>query len=109
MGLARTFWIQFSVSTTIPYVVLALLFLAHCDLLRSRSRWSAYLGAVAAWLAMMGFSAYLILHALTTPAKIGPTGATLAVALTPFFYVPFLFVPYAVGAIVGAFWNKGNV
>ena len=73
-----------------------------------RSRTSAYSGAVAAWLAMMSFSTYLILHALTTPAKIGPTGATLAVALTPFFYIPFLFVPYAVGAIVGAFLEQGE-
>ncbi len=102
-GFAKVFWRQYPISMTIPYVFLALMFVAHCGLLMSKSRRSAYCGAVAAWLGMMGFSIALILHA---PVRIGSTGGPLAIALTPLFYIPYLVFPYAIGATVGVLWNK---
>jgi hypothetical protein len=101
-AIGRAFWMPFVVSTTIPYVFLALLFLAHCGRLKLNRRRSAYCGAVLAWLAMMVFSISLV---SPTHSRIGPTGATLTIALTPFCYLPFLFGPYVFGAIIGMFWN----
>lgn len=98
----RWYWVG-PISNTLPFVFLALLFLAHCGRLRSRSLKSAYYGAVAAWLGMMGFTVYIILH-YHSPHLSSTIG--IAVMLTPFFYLPFLFVPYAVGSFVGMFWHK---
>lgn len=103
VGLARKFWIQYPLSMTIPYIFLGLLFLAHCDFLKTKSRTSAYSGAIGAWLGMMTYSSSLVFRSYS---EIGPTGATLAVVLTPFFYLPFLILPYAVGTAVGILWNK---
>jgi uncharacterized membrane protein YhaH (DUF805 family) len=96
-----TYWIG-PISTTIPYFFLALLFLAHCFDLKSRSRRSAYCGAVMAWVAMMASTVFIIFH---IPGKMTSTMG-LAVAFTPFCYIPFLVVPYIVGAIVGRLWTK---
>jgi hypothetical protein len=97
----RTFWIG-PVSTTTPYLFLAILFLAHCGRLKSKSRRSAYCGAVMAWLGMMGFTIFLVFQ---TPGPQHSSTMGIAVALTPFCYVPFLFVPYFVGTVVGTCWN----
>lgn len=100
-GNRRVFWIG-PVSTTLPYLFLAFMFLAHCTLLRSRSQISAYCGAVAAWLGMMGFTIFLILQ---TPGPKSSSTMGIAVAMTPFCYIPFLFLPYIAGTMVGAFWS----
>ena len=96
-----TFWIG-PISTTVPYLFLTLLFLAHCALLKTKSRESAYCGAIAAWLGMMAFTVFLFLQ---TPGPKHSSTMGIAVALTPFCYIPFLFLPYIVGAIVGLFWS----
>ncbi|MEN6365630.1 MAG: hypothetical protein ABFC88_02315 [Thermoguttaceae bacterium] len=96
-----TFWIG-PISTTVPYVFLTLLFLAHCFDLKSRSRRSAYCGAVMAWIGMMAFTIFIVSH---TPGRMTSTMG-LAMAFTPVCYIPFLVVPYIVGAIGGRFWTK---
>ena len=98
----QTFWIG-PISTTIPYLFLALLFLAHCDLLKSKPRRSAYCGAIMAWLGMMAFTTFLICQ---TPGPKMSSTMGIAVGLTPFCYIPFLFVPYTGGTIGGALWTK---
>jgi hypothetical protein len=98
----RTFWIG-PVSSTLPFIFLVLLFLTHCGRLKSKSRRSAYCGALAAWLSMMGFTIYVVSHtrSMHLSSTIG-----IAVVLTPFCYIPFLFLPYIAGTIVGIFCNK---
>ena len=93
-----TFWIG-PISTTAPYVFLALLFWAHCQ----RSPRSAYYGASLAWLSMMAFTVFL------TSQSPGPKVTStmgIAVGMTPLIYIPFLVFPYIVGAIVGWIWTK---
>jgi hypothetical protein len=95
------FWIG-PISTTIPFFFLAILFLAHCFNLKSQSRRSAYCGAIMAWVAMMAFTIFIISH---------PTGhmtSTMGIAMSlgPFFYIPFLVVPYIIGKIIGEIWTK---
>jgi len=92
-----TFWIG-PISTTSPYVFLALLFLAHYP----KSQRSAYCGASMAWLSMMAFTVFLISQA--PGPKISSTMG-IAVVFTPFVYIPFLVLPYLVGAIVGGLWT----
>ncbi|MDZ7617468.1 MAG: hypothetical protein U1E05_10715 [Patescibacteria group bacterium] len=96
-----TFWIG-PISTTMPYVFLALLFLAHCFALKSRSRRSAYCGAIMAWISMMAFTVFIVSH---TPGRMTSTMG-LAMAFTPVCYIPFLVVPYIIGAIGGRLWTK---
>jgi FtsH-binding integral membrane protein len=104
--LTKGFWAQYPISLTIPFLVLAILFLVHCALLKAKSQRSAYSGAIAAWLVMMGVTVYLI---AIVPTKIGPTGAALTTGLTPFFYIPFLVVPYLFGALGGGIlWNRSD-
>jgi hypothetical protein len=98
----RWYWIG-PISNTLPFAFLTLLFLAHCGRLKSRSLRSAYCGAVAAWSSMMGFSVYIILHYRSSHL---PSTTGIAVMLTPFCYIPFLVLPYIVGAIVGRLWTK---
>ena len=98
----RTFWIG-PVSSTLPFVFLALLFLAHCGRIKSKSRRSAFCGSVAAWLGMMAFTIFVISH---PPSPHLSSTIGIAAALTPFCYIPFLFSSYVVGAIVGAFWSR---
>ena len=96
-GCRRTFWIG-PISTTVPFAALAVLFFTHLCILRSRSPASAYLGAIAAWLSMTGFTIFL------TSQVPGPELSStmgIAVMLTPFFYFPFLVVPYAIGSALG--------
>ena len=97
-----TFWIG-PISTTLPYVFLALLFLAHCFDRKSKSLTPAYCGAVTAWLCMMAFTVFLIFQ---TPGPRVTSTMGIAVGLTPFFYIPFLVLPYAAGSIVGWLWTK---
>jgi len=97
-----TFWIG-PVSTTVPYVFLAVLFLAHCAVLKSKSRRSAYCGAIMAWLSMMAFTVFLISQ--TPGPKISST-MVFAAAFTPLFYIPFLVLPYIVGVIASWLWQK---
>lgn len=99
---AGTFWIG-PISTTLPYVFLALLFFAHCIVLKSRPRTSAYCGALIAWLCMMVFTAFLISQ---PPAPRMTSTMGIAAALTPFIYIPFLVLPYFVGTIFGSLWTK---
>ena len=98
-----TLWI-FPVSSTLPFVFLALVFLAHCER-RTRSRSSAthanslrpaYLGASLAWAAMIAFTIWI---AFQNPGPRGSSTLGIAVALTPFMYVPFLVFPYFLGAL----------
>lgn len=94
----RTFWIG-PISTTIPYVVLALLFLAHCFNLKSKSQRSAYCGAIMAWLSMMAFTVFLIFQ---TPGPKLSSTMGIAALFTPFCYIPFLVLPY----IIGVNWKQ---
>ena len=96
------YWIG-PVSSTLPFIFLALLFLAHCFDLKSRSRMSAYCGAIAAWLSMMGFTIFIIAQ-YRSPHRSSTEG--IGIMLAPFRYLPFLFVPYVFGATVGMLWNK---
>ncbi len=98
----ETFWIG-PISTTIPYVFLTLLFLAHCFDLKSKSRRSAYCGAIVAWVAMMAFTVFILVS--HTPGRMTSTMG-LAMAFTPVCYIPFLIVPYVVGASIGALWSR---
>ena len=94
-GVRRTFAIG-PIGTTTVYVFLALVFLAHSG--RARSPYSAYTGALLAWMCMMAFTIFLV----SQPA--GPElSSTRAIAdiLTPFCYVPFLVFPYLIGSIIG--------
>jgi hypothetical protein len=97
----RTFWIG-PVSTTVPYLILTVSFLAHCSMLKSHSRRSAYCGAVAAWLGMMAFTIFLIFQ---NPGPKHSSTMAIAVGLTPFFYIPVLFFSYILGTILDAFWR----
>jgi hypothetical protein len=97
-----TFWVG-PISTTIPYVFLALLFLSHCFDLKSKSRRSAYCGAVMAWVGMMAFTVFLTFQA---PGPSRGAFIGLAMGVTDVCYVPFLVVPYIVGTIVGRIWTK---
>ena len=99
----RVLWTQYPISLTVPYLVLALLFLFHCAVQKGRPLKTAYCGALAAWLCMMVFSIYLL---VTVPSEIGPTGGALTVALTPFLYIPFLFLPYFFGSVGSMGWNE---
>jgi len=92
------FWIG-PISTTAPYVFLALLFLAHSP----RSPKSAYCGTGAAWLSMTAFTVFLISQ--TSGPEVTSTMG-IAMAFTPFVYIPFLLLPYLVGAIVGWLWSR---
>ncbi|MCE5303004.1 MAG: hypothetical protein LLF97_07835 [Planctomycetaceae bacterium] len=96
-----TFWIG-PISTSIPYVFLTLLFLAHCVDLGLKPRRSAYCGAVAAWIGMMALTLFIVCH---TPGHMTSTMG-LAMAFTPVCYLPFLVVPYFVGTIVGKLWTR---
>jgi hypothetical protein len=107
-GYRRTFWIG-PISTTIPFVFLALLFLAHCQRYKRSGSVSAtfpksaYWGSAMAWLAMIAFT--LFVASQPPGPKVSSTMA-IAVVMTPFFYVPLLLFPYAFGTIVGRFWSK---
>ena len=96
------YWIG-PISSTLPFVFLALLFLAHCFDLKARSRTPAYCGAIAAWLSMMSFTLYIIAQ-YRSPHLSSTTG--IGIMLAPFRYLPFLVVPYIVGAIVGRLWTR---
>ena len=96
------FWIG-PIANTLPFLFLAILFLAHCGRPKSKSRRPAYFGAVAAWLGMMAFTISVI---CLTPYPRLPSTIGLAIMIAPFHYLPFLLLPYAVGTIVGALWNK---
>jgi len=98
----RTFWIG-PIGTTLPFVVLALVFAVHHEWESRRSKafipHSARWGAGAAWLAMMGLTLSLITH------PHGPeTSSTMAIAvlLTPILYFLLLLIAYPIGALLGA-------
>jgi len=93
-----TFWIG-PISTTVPYVFLALLFIVHSAL----SRRPAYCGAGVAWLSMMAFTLFLIFQ---TPGSDKSSTIGIAVALTPLFYFPLFIVPYVAGTTAGVLWEK---
>ncbi len=85
------------VSTTIPYVCLAVLFVAHCFDLGSRPRRQAYVTASIAWLCMMAFTVFLVSQSRVQ----GITSTSgMAMIMTPFFFIPFLLVPYLVVSII---------
>lgn len=96
-GNRRTFWIG-PISTTVPFVILAIVFFSH----RAVSR-AAYWGAGAAWLSMMGLTMFLISQA---PGPQSSSTMAIAVLFTPICYLPVLVVPYALGTVVGRFVNR---
>jgi hypothetical protein len=98
----RGYWVG-PISSTLPFIFLALLFLAHCFDLRSTSRLPAYCGAIAAWISMMGFTLYII-GQYRAPRLSSTTG--IGIMLTPFRYLPFFLVPYGLGTIGGKLWNR---
>ena len=103
-GDPRTFWIG-PISTTVPFVLLAVLFLAHyARTQRSESvPTAAFWGATVAWLAMIALTTFIV----WLPP--GPkTSSTMAIAVlsTPLLYIPILAVSYPVGAIAGRFWGR---
>lgn len=103
---------EFPISATIPYVLLMLIFLAHCERYERKRKKSvlpvfphaACLGAAAAWGAMLWYSVQLIAE-LATPARLSSTMG-IGVMLTPFIYMPFLVVPYAAGALAGSAYSR---
>lgn len=97
-----TYWVG-PISTTVPYVGLAMLFLAHCYDLKPCVRRSAYATAAIAWLSMMAFTVFLICQN-PDPNATSTTG--ISMVLTPFFFTPFLIIPYLVGSIISMFWTK---
>jgi hypothetical protein len=98
----QTFYIG-PISSTLPFVFLALLFLAHCIDLKNSSHKPAYICATISWMAMMSFTSFLLSQEYAPPVS-STTG--VAVVLTPFFYIPFLFVPYFTGLITFRLWQK---
>lgn len=97
-----TFWIG-PVSTTIPFVCLSVLFLAHCYDLEPTRRRSAYCGAGLAWICMMALTVLLIFQ---PPGPKVSSTMGIAVGLTPIIYLPLLAVPYLLGALIGKLWTK---
>lgn len=101
-GDGRTFAIG-RISTTIPYICLALLFLVHSASIKTRSLYPAYGGTVLAWMCMMAFTGFLVSHPR------GPdSSSTLAIAvfMTPFCYIPFLVLPYLIGSAMGRVYAR---
>ena len=100
------------ISATIPYVLLMLIFLAHCERYeRKRTKTTmpvfphaACWGAAAAWAAMLWYSVQLI-EELATPSRLSSTMG-IGVMLSPFIYMPFLVVPYAAGAVAGSAYSR---
>ena len=97
-----TYWVG-PVSNTLPYILLALMFLVHCHFLALQSRRPAYCGAIAAWLGMMSFTVFIVSQ--TPNPQISRYGG-IVVVMTPFLYIPYLVVPYLVGMAVGVFWRR---
>ena len=98
----QTFYIG-PISSTLPFVFLALLFLAHCIDLKNESHKPAYICATISWMAMISFTGFLLSQDYVPPVS-STTG--VAILLTPFFYLPFLFVPYFTGLITFRLWKK---
>lgn len=106
----RTFWVG-PISTSIPFGLLALLFLAHSRAGQTNSRTSSFsrsavFGTILAWLTMMAFTEFLI---NLTPGPQNSSTMGIAVMLTPFFYIPLLFVPYAIGAAAGQISGRWGI
>jgi hypothetical protein len=106
----RTFWIG-PISTTLPFGLLALLFLAHSRAGQTDSRTSPFsrsviFGTLLAWAAMMAFTEFLI-H--LTPGQQNSSTMGIAIMLTPFLYLPLLVVPYAIGAVAGRVSSRWRV
>jgi hypothetical protein len=104
-GDPRTFWIG-PISTTLPFVGLAAIFLRHCA--RATRRGSmiggttlpAYAGAATAWMTMMSLSLFLTSQ---TPGPSTSSTMGIAVLFTPLFYVPPVVLGYPLGAIAGQY------
>ena len=94
------FWIG-PISTTLPFVFLAILFLAHYFDLKSQSCKPAYCGLFLAWPCMMAFTTFIILQ---TPVPRMTSTMAIAVFLTPFLYIPLIVLPYFAGMLAGDFW-----
>jgi hypothetical protein len=112
-ALGREVWLwDFAVSATIPYLLLMLIFLAHCDRYeRKRKKASlpsfphaACWGAAAAWGAMLWYSVQLI-ESFSGLQRLSSTMG-IAVVLTPFIYMPFLVLPYVLGSLVGGAYSR---
>lgn len=103
-GLGGTFWIG-PISTTLPYIFLALVFLAHCHDIGSKSQKRAYVGAIMAWMSMMAFTLYLVSQ---DPGNELSSTLGIAVGATPFFYIPLLALPYFAGVIAVRLWTSGG-
>ena len=94
----RTFWIG-PIGSTLPFIALAVIFAVHAGACEEKSPYPAYVAGALGWLGLAGFTLYLV----SQPA--GPkSSSTMAVAVlfSPFFYLPYLVVPYVIGAMIGA-------
>jgi len=105
------FWIG-PYSTSIPYAVLALIFLVHRfgfnslvdrSGFTSESHRGAYCGASMAWLSMMTFTVFIICQTYQ-PRSSAFVG--IVMVRTFYWYIPLLVLPYIIGAIVGKLWTK---
>ncbi len=99
-GSEGALWIG-PISTTLPFVFLAMLFLAHYFNIKSQSCKPAYCGLILAWPCMMAFTIFIILQ---TPAPRMTSTMPINMVLTPFFYIPLVVLPYFVGTLTGDFW-----
>lgn len=100
-GDRRTFAIG-PIGTTIPYLCLALVFLAHSASPRVRTR-AAYATALIAWLSMMAFTGFLVSH---PPGPENSSTEAIAVVLTPLLYGLLLVTAYGVGVLVTVAYNR---
>ena len=100
-GTERVFWIG-PISTTIPFVLLAIVFLVHCLTRKAATHLPAYTGAVLALIAMTILTYYFISHPR------GPDRAStmaIAVFFTPPLYVPIMVISYAIGSFIGVAYS----
>ena len=95
----RSFWID-PVGTTLPYIILAVVFFIHSLKLKNKNV-SSYAGAIMAWFSMMGFTYYLINQASGSDGSELSSTLGIAIVLTPFFYIFVLAVSYTIGSMIG--------
>ncbi len=94
VGSRLTFWVG-PISSTIPFVLLACIFLTHRVIshVRRSTPFSSYTGMTIAWCAMMAFTIFLV--GQEPGDKLSSTMA-LAIGLTPFFYLPIMCIAYVI-------------
>lgn len=94
----RYIWVG-PIGSTLPFVALAVIFAVHVCSSRSIPPFPAYLGGLMAWMGLAGYT----VHVISQPS--GPSSSStmaVAVLISPFLYLPYLVVPYAIGAMIGS-------